>query len=477
MNVIRNIYANVKSCVFVNGEKSPEFECLKGVRQGENLSPILFSLYVNDLEKFLLSKGSTFFNFKDMEINNFLKLLVILYADDTVILANNASDLQQALQNLEQYCKMWKLTVNPKKTKITIFSSRKVNANTLHFTYNGKPIEIVDSFKYLGIMFKYNGKFDECKKRLYDQASKAMFSLLSKSHELDLPLDIRLELFDRMIIPILIYGCEIWGYEDLKIIEKLHTRFLKYILKLKNSTPNCLLYGELGRYPIEILIKCRTVCYWHKLINGNRNKFVYKIYKVFLVMFRENIYKASWLTYVKNILDECGLSNVWINQGAYCSTEALKKEIKLRLQDQFKQMWHADISNSSKCVLYKFYKTNFEFENYMLNLKNLHCKLLIKFRLCNHKFSIEKGRYNNIERHRRYCDICNEDKLGDEYHVLMECKHPILINVRKRTICKCVNNINVHEFCKLMESLSTNIKNATMVAIFLKEVSRSFRCI
>ena len=49
-NVIRNIYNNIKSCVQENGQKSDYFSCYTGVRQGENLSPLLFALYLNDLE-------------------------------------------------------------------------------------------------------------------------------------------------------------------------------------------------------------------------------------------------------------------------------------------------------------------------------------------------------------------------------------------------------------------------------------------
>ena len=52
--IIHNMYQGIKSIVSVKDENSPFFACDCGVRQGENLSPILFSLYLNDLEHFLL---------------------------------------------------------------------------------------------------------------------------------------------------------------------------------------------------------------------------------------------------------------------------------------------------------------------------------------------------------------------------------------------------------------------------------------
>ena len=50
--LIKNLYLNIKSFVTVNGERSMLFPCDIGVRQGENLSPLLFSIYLNDLEYF-----------------------------------------------------------------------------------------------------------------------------------------------------------------------------------------------------------------------------------------------------------------------------------------------------------------------------------------------------------------------------------------------------------------------------------------
>ena len=63
------------------------------------------------------------------------------------------------------------------------------------------------------------------------QARKAMFILFSKARILRLPVDITLELFDKTIVPILLYGVEIWGVEgNWREIEVLHRQFLKMLL-------------------------------------------------------------------------------------------------------------------------------------------------------------------------------------------------------------------------------------------------------
>ena len=83
--------------------KSKYFASNTGVRQGENLSPLLFALYINDLETYLLSKGNNYIDFKDDAANNLVKLFILLYADDTIILSNTAAGLQKSLNDLKNY--------------------------------------------------------------------------------------------------------------------------------------------------------------------------------------------------------------------------------------------------------------------------------------------------------------------------------------------------------------------------------------
>ena len=61
-------------------------------------------------------------------------------------------------------------------------------------------------------------------------------------------------MFDAKVAPILLYGADVWGYENNDILETLHLEFCKYILKVKNSTPNCIIYGELVRVPLDVSV-------------------------------------------------------------------------------------------------------------------------------------------------------------------------------------------------------------------------------
>ena len=79
--------------------------------------------------------------------------------------------MQNALDIIQTFCKIWKLEINIAKTKMMIFSKRKT------LILHGKHIEVVDTYSYLGLIFKCNGNFLEAKRKLVDQAQKALYSL------------------------------------------------------------------------------------------------------------------------------------------------------------------------------------------------------------------------------------------------------------------------------------------------------------
>ena len=425
------MYDNTKSCVRQNSKLSNYFFTNVGVRQGENLSPILFSLFLNDLVEFIArgydglrdvtNAAHLVFDNDDVEV--YFKLYLLLYADDTVILAESKEQLQAALNSMYLYCQTWKLEVNPSKTKVVIFSKRRI-LNKPIFTYNGENIDVVDDFVYLGVTFSHtcNGNFSKTKLNLVEQGRKAMFSVLRKTRKLGLPIDIQLQMFDSMVSPILLYGSEVYGFENCSIVESIFLQFYKIILHFKKSTSNNILYGELGRFPSDILIKARMIGFWKRVITGKQDKISSVLYRLILEMHMRNTFHSKWLSFVENILNSCGFSHYWLAQHVpeKCN---LTKMVKERLIDQFKQIWFGLIYDSAKCLNYIIFKTTHCFESYIKYLPDDLRIALSKFRCVNHKLPIERGRFWGVARDDRICDLCNSAKLGDEYHYIFECTY------------------------------------------------------
>ena len=105
------MYAEAKSCVMANNTLSDLFKIDIGVRQGENLSPVLFSFFLNDMNSYLANEMNGLTTIID-EINHcgmnpnianvFHKLFVLLYADDTIIFAESAHELQKGLSRTKK---------------------------------------------------------------------------------------------------------------------------------------------------------------------------------------------------------------------------------------------------------------------------------------------------------------------------------------------------------------------------------------
>ena len=416
------MYDGIKSRIIHNGCTSEYFPCNIGVRQGENMSPLLFSLYLNDLEQFLASENITGLqsvtDVLEKDLSVYLKLFVLLYADDTVLLAETPDDLQHQLHCFELYCKTWKLKVNASKTKIVIFSRGNFRTNKFCFICNNKEIEIVTEVKYLGLVLSKSGSFTNTKKDLVNRASKAMFAVLRKCRQFNLSIDCQLDLFDKMIKPVLLYGCEIWGFSNLDIIERLHLKFCKYILGVNKSTPNFMVYGELGRYPLSISIKMRMITFWANIVNSNISKLSGILYRLAYFNHNTKSIPIPWLSFIEKTLNECGLCNVY--SCSQVNVLSLKHAVKQILCDQYLQKWNSDKLNSSRGINYRMFKYEFKLESYLLNLSTKNARILCKFRTGNAKLPTETGRWLNNERENRICHLCNTD-IGDEFHYIFNC--------------------------------------------------------
>ena len=279
-----------------DNDSSAYFPCMNGVRQGENLSPILFSIYLNDLNQFLMSISinGLSVDVDTPEIHHYLKLLIFLYADDTVLFGASVKDLQHSLSIFEDFCKEWHLIVNVLKTKVLIFSNSK--HKTYNFQFGGQNIDTVEEYKYLGIYLSKSGSFKVAKQHMAEQANKALFALLKKSKALGLPFDIQIDLFDKTVKPILLYGAELWGYGNCDSLERIHLKFLKHLFNLKRSTPSYMIYGELGIMPISVEIQNRVLSYWTKLVEDKDYlKLSSQMYLAIHTLHKTDHLKSDWL--------------------------------------------------------------------------------------------------------------------------------------------------------------------------------------
>ena len=103
-NVLLSMYSHTKSRLKCNNLYTKPFPCDVGIRQGENLSCMMFAIFLNDLEMFIEGQRCNHLMLTDNnDMHVFVKLFILLYADDTVLLANNPTDFQNMLNAYALY--------------------------------------------------------------------------------------------------------------------------------------------------------------------------------------------------------------------------------------------------------------------------------------------------------------------------------------------------------------------------------------
>ena len=145
-----------------------------------------------------------------------------------------------------------------------------------------------------------------------------LFSLIRKTRQLNLTFEVSVELFERLIIPILLYGSEIWGYEDPKQLQTTFNNIMRKFLRLHKTTPMCMINGELGLKEISEYIENRMINFWCNIATGEESKFSTIMYKWTKTLYDKNDkqikdykYKSLWIDKIKTILDKIEMSDLF----------------------------------------------------------------------------------------------------------------------------------------------------------------------
>ena len=252
-----------------------------------------------------------------------IKLSNLLYADDLILISETKTDLHSCLDNLQAYCQKRKLTVNNKKTKVMVVEKIQSSAQIHRFSFKKEALEICKLYPYLETIITNNGNFKVNIEELCKCARRVMHTLLGSTNKFASGnLRTLLKLFDRVIIPICTYNCEVWGStfftrkfvpsdflseRQLKnAVDKLHYVFNKQILGVNSKVSNWAVLSETNRSSLIPGIMTRMFSFW-KHLQDSPSPIIEETVKLFKTLHEKIHY--SWFTGLSKVAEVLGETN------------------------------------------------------------------------------------------------------------------------------------------------------------------------
>ena len=271
--VLVALYDQVYCCVAVNGALGEPVRTTTGTKQGSELSPLLFGLFIevlHDLIKLKLPGAGP--------VLGSLRVPDIMYADDVALVSSDPAEAQQLLDVLDVFCRLFDMEVNlaPHKTCVVVFRRPRAHVpRGFRLSYRGREVARQKQYTYLGALLHETNGLSGAADALAAAGSKAMHALLTRCRRTNLTqFDMKSRLFDALVEPVLSYASHIWGPLTFKQLraspfnpksEKVHTAYLRIMAGAGKSTSLDVIYRDFHRLPIMYHWVVLAVRWWNKM--------------------------------------------------------------------------------------------------------------------------------------------------------------------------------------------------------------------
>lgn len=361
-----NIYENIKLCVRIDemGNVSNNVEQPNGLRQGCNLSPKLFVLYIDDI-----LNENNIGDHHSPTISN-IQIPGLIFADDVCLASTTQIGLQKKINEVAKYCKKWDLKINIKKTKILIGSKGNNFSKKEKWYLENEVIETVKNMKYLGITINYKGTWENQNKNIWNiglAALKTLRAIMSKFNNSDYKFVYRL--YRALVESKMLYGIEIWGGEGTDcMLDRMKARFGKVVLNLPISTSNDAVRCEMGMRSSLGQLLAIILKYYKYILEKKSDDWVRLCLEYNLKESEKNnkTNKENRVGRVMSLLEKIGMKEDW-----YCLTKTnvniklLIERVKIRCDDINKQEAFARMSIMKSVKWYIKIKNKWQLEDYI----------------------------------------------------------------------------------------------------------------
>ena len=292
------------------------------------------------------------------------------------------------------------------------FSSRKVQNH--HYFLGFQKLELVKSFKYLGIDIQENLSWSITKKR-FECKAKSRIPMITKAVIEGLSVKTGEKLWDTMLRPTLEYAA---GGADWKQAEQVQNKVGKTLLGLCNSTAGEVARGELGWLSLKARRELKQLIYWGKVLKMDDSRLVKRVYLQCKKI--TDSMRDSFCGSVKRTLGKLKLDHLWSSE-AIGELKDWISFISSVIRRKDTELWMQAVQMKPKLRLYRYLKTDLGREDYITwQIPASHRTLYARLR-STHQLRLETGRWVNEPEEERLCKVCITGKVESEEHFLLDC--------------------------------------------------------
>ena len=407
------MYTNTSSCVNVNNVLTDWFLTENGCRQGDVTSPTAFSLIINDLLKELNSSNI------GVKIDANLIVSVLAFADDIVLLAENAEDLQKLITLVNRWSFKWRFIINPEKSQVVHYRNAPKARTKFEFKLqeNGPSLTVVDSYKYLGVYLDEYLTFSKTSEVLSTAGGRALGSMINKFRTLsDMGHSTYSKLYESLVTPIIDYGSAIWGYKSYNNLDRVQNRATRYFTGVHKFAPMLGHVGDMGWVGNRNRWKINILRLWNRLTMLDNSRLTKKIFKWDMLEHHLSN-KTNFCAQAKQVFCELGKKDIYQKIDPIDLNWVKQKTLNVE-----ETQWANDVKKYSKLDLLAEIKPEFGTENYLkVDMDRYDKSLLSQYRYGILPLEIETGRYKGIDREHRVCTLCDNEVVEDQVHFAFHC--------------------------------------------------------
>lgn len=427
IRTIRSFYSVANARVALpQGDTNP-IPIRNGVLQGDTLSPLLFSLFISDIELFIRSKYP---HIEGVGLTHSHSILGLLYADDLVLFGRSRVHLNSTLSAVSDYSVQNDLVINTSKSKVMVFRKGGILAKGPRFLLGNEELEVVNKYQYLGVWFSSYGSFTGhvadtlCKA---ERAGAALRTLLVRVGQYSS--EMANTLTAAKVTSTLLHASEIWGLDHHESLQLPIIRFYKKLFHLPASTPHNVIKQEFSIPCLKAIIDRRAVTWLAKVASMSPERLPRICLQDQFDRLLRNPAQQSWLSRLNGRLLDANIELDLIDW-----PNAPFDRIKKTLFD-FEYRAEAEFSftraiESSHCPMYRCLSRRSQF---ITNESISTLRLLLQVQLTNDRYPrlLWSGTRTLFYPH-ALCPLCNRGSPDSLAHFILDC--PVLAAYRPPSI-------------------------------------------